>query len=262
MERVYENSFAQKLVTDQDLSLIFDERATGSLVIFLEGQREEITLHFEAKSTSYVKVFIQNHMDNALQLKVTSNVASDAILECGLLDLQNQPCQLELQGHLNEQGANMDFSIAQLCLCDCKKKSNLDITSHVSHTSGNMHNFAVVFNGGKYEMVAAGRIVKGAFASESHQETRVLTMENNHQCVALPILYIDEDDVKASHALSVGQPDAEQLYYLNSRGLTMRQAIGLLSIGYFKPILELIEDEQLKAEIGQETEKRVGMYEY
>ena len=78
----------------------------------------------------------------------------------------------------------------------------------------------------------------------------------------LPILYIDEDDVKASHALSVGQPDAEQLYYLNSRGLTMRQAIGLLSVGYFKPILELIEDEELKEKIAQETEERVGMYEY
>ena len=262
MERVYENRFAQTMAMDQDLNLTFNERATGSIVIFLEEPSKEMSLHLEAKSSSHVKLFIQNSMAHDLQLKVTANIAHDANLECGLLDLQNQPCHLELQGHLNEQGANMDFSIAQLCLCDCQKKSNLDITSHVSHTYGNMHNFAVVFDGGKYEMVAAGRIVKGAHASESHQETRVLTMGNNHQCVTLPILYIDEDDVKASHALSVGQPDAEQLYYLNSRGLTMRQAIGLLSVGYFKPILELIEDEELKAKIAQETEERVGMYEY
>lgn len=262
MERVYENRFAQTMAMDQDLTLTFNERSAGSIVLFLEGQCQEMTLHLEAKAACHAKVFIQNCMEHEVQLKLTANIASDANLECGLLDMQNQPCHLDLQGHLNQQGANMDFSIAQLCLSDIEKKSNLDITSHVSHTYGNMHNFAVVFDGGKYEMVASGRIVKGAYASESHQETRVLTMGNNHKCVTLPILYIDEDDVKASHALSVGQPDAEQLYYLNSRGLTMRQAIGLLSVGYFKPILELIEDEQLKAKIEQETEERVGMYEH
>lgn len=262
MERTYENRFADQIVTDQDLTLNFERHSRGTLVLFLEGEKEEVRLHLDAKENSGAKIFIQNRMDHAVKVVMTSNVAHDARVECGLLDLQDHPCKLELQGHLNEQGATMDFSMAQLCLSDQEKKSKLDITSHVSHTYGNMHNFAVVFDGGQYEMVASGRIVKGAYASESHQETRVLTMGDNHKCVTLPILYIDEDDVKASHALSVGQPDAEQLYYLNSRGLTMRQAIGLLSVGYFKPILELIEDEELKARIEQETEERVGMYEH
>ena len=75
-------------------------------------------------------------------------------------------------------------------------------------------------------------------------------------------LYIDENDVKASHALTIGQPDADQLYYLQSRGLSTRQAVGLLSIGYFKPVISLIEDESAREAIESRMEERVGLYEY
>ncbi len=38
--------------------------------------------------------------------------------------------------------------------------------------------------------------------------------------------------------------------------------MGLLSIGYFKPILGLIEDEALRHGLEEETERRVGVYEH
>ena len=41
---------------------------------------------------------------------------------------------------------------------------------------------------------------------------------------ANPILLIDEDDVKAGHAASVGQVNAEQVHYLMSRGITKEEA--------------------------------------
>ena len=39
---------------------------------------------------------------------------------------------------------------------------------------------------------------------------------------ANPILLIDEDDVMAGHAASVGRVDPTQLYYLMSRGIPKR----------------------------------------
>lgn len=40
---------------------------------------------------------------------------------------------------------------------------------------------------------------------------------------ANPILLIDEDDVEAGHAASVGRVDPEQLYYLMSRGISQKK---------------------------------------
>ena len=73
-------------------------------------------------------------------------------------------------------------------------------------------------------------------------------------------ILIDENDVKASHALTIGQPDADQLYYLQSRGLSTKQAVGLLSVGYFLPVIDLVEDEELKDSLRQEMESKVGLY--
>lgn len=262
MERTYENRFEDRIETDQSLDLRFDKRASGSLVIFLDGNADEMSIRLHADEYSYVKIFIQNRMEHPFTLNLDANIETDAKIELGLLDLQDDPLTFKADGSLNKQGATMELSTGQLCLGGKKKKSNIELTSKVPHTYGNIHNFAVVYDEGQYEMVAAGRIVKGAFGSESHQETRVLTMGKDHTCVTLPILYIDENDVKASHALTVGQPDAEQLYYLQSRGLSTTQAMGLLAIGYFKPVVELIGDEVLRQEMEQEIERRAGLYEH
>ena len=87
-----------------------------------------------------------------------------------------------------------------------------------------------------------------------------MTLGKDHKAQVIPLLLIDENDVKASHAQTIGQPDEEQLYYLKSRGLSQRQAMGLLSIGYLLPILELVSDEATKEKMREEMESKVGLY--
>ena len=89
---------------------------------------------------------------------------------------------------------------------------------------------------------------------------QIIHQNRDHMTKCIPLLLIDENDVKASHALTVGQPDEDQMYYLQSRGLTKKQAIGLLSVGYFLPVLDLIEDKDLKQQLQQEMESKVGLY--
>ena len=51
------------------------------------------------------------------------------------------------------------------------------------------------------------------------QESRVLMLSDQARSDANPILLIDENDVTAGHAASIGQVDPEDMYYLMSRGL-------------------------------------------
>ena len=71
-------------------------------------------------------------------------------------------------------------------------------------------NASSVFNG-------IGYIKHGGTKSIANQESRVLMLSENARGDANPILLIDEDDVEAGHAASVGRVDPEQLYYLMSR---------------------------------------------
>ncbi len=262
MNRTYKNRFEDRIEASEDLHLHFDKQASGNIVVFLAPHQEKIVLDLEAQEYSYAKVFVQNQSEKAIEIVLNGHIHHDAKVELGLLDLEETPTTFKARGLLQEQGATLDLYTATLCQNPHQKKADIEVVSQVAHTYGTIHNFCVCFDEGQYDVVAAGRIVKGAYGSESHQETRILTLGTNHKCIALPILYIDENDVKASHALTIGQPDEAQLYYLCSRGLTPKQAMGLLSIGYFKPILGLIEDEALRHGLEEETERRVGIYEH
>ena len=74
-------------------------------------------------------------------------------------------------------------------------------------------NASSVFNG-------IGYIKHGGTKSIANQESRVLMLSESD---ANPILLIDEDDVEAGHAASVGRVDPEQLYYLMSRGISQKK---------------------------------------
>lgn len=263
MEKTYKEVFQDRFeIKDSraDLKLVFDKRASGSLQIFTDDHIDELHVSLYADEYSYVKIFFQNRSDTPTKMVVHADVNKDARIRFGFMDMMDTPVDLEFKAELNAQGAAAELYTSQMCLKDAPKKNNFEINHHTAYTYGNMHNFAVTFDEGNYDCVAAGRIEKGCFSSESHQETRVLTMGSNHVARVIPILYIDENDVKASHALTIGQPDAEQLYYLQSRGLSKDQAIGLLSIGYFMPVIDLVDDDELHEKLRAEMEEKAGLY--
>ena len=65
-----------------------------------------------------------------------------------------------------------------------------------------------IFNG-------IGKIEHGASKSNAEQESRLLMLSEKARGDANPMLLIDEDDVMAGHAASVGRVDPVQLYYIN-----------------------------------------------
>jgi len=75
-----------------------------------------------------------------------------------------------------------------------------------------------------------GRIIidSGCAQSNSFLEERILLLSPNARGEAVPELEILTDDVKCSHAASLSTIDAQQAFYLQSRGLTEAQAQKLL----------------------------------
>ncbi|MFP3361049.1 SufD family Fe-S cluster assembly protein, partial [Planococcus sp. SIMBA_143] len=84
---------------------------------------------------------------------------------------------------------------------------------------------SAIFNG-------VTKIEHGAKKSNGEQTQRVLMMNEKARGDANPILLIDEDDVMAGHAASVGKVDPIQLYYLQSRGIPRHEAERLIIHGF------------------------------
>ena len=107
-------------------------------------------------------------------------------------------------------------------------------------------------------MDATGRIDRGAYKSESHQTSRALAFSEKQISTIIPNLMIDENDVMASHATSLGRVDENQMVYMQSRGLTVNQVMQLISTGYLLPIADFIDNEDLRNTLRNDIESMVS----
>ncbi|MEI3611609.1 Fe-S cluster assembly protein SufD [Pseudogracilibacillus sp. SO30301A] len=105
---------------------------------------------------------------------------------------------------------------------------------------------------------AIGEIDNGATRANAEQESRVLMLSGDARGDANPILLIDEDDVTAGHAASVGRVDDMQLYYLQSRGITKKDAERLIIHGFLAPVVNELPIETIKNQLTQLIEGKLS----
>lgn len=91
------------------------------------------------------------------------------------------------------------------------------------------------------------KIFKGAKNTNTFFREDALLLSKQAKAEAIPSLEIDENEVKAGHASTVGPVDSEQVFYLTSKGIAQEEAKKLIVQGYFHSIFEqLPEAEQEK----------------
>ncbi|MBI3385356.1 SufD family Fe-S cluster assembly protein [Candidatus Gottesmanbacteria bacterium] len=96
-------------------------------------------------------------------------------------------------------------------------------------------------------------IAKEAQVSDAYQRNENLLLSKEAKCNSKPYLEILANNVRCTHGATMGRPDREQLFYLQTRGLSAKQATKLLVDGFFNSLLAKIKDEkclsQLKTKI-------------
>ena len=109
---------------------------------------------------------------------------------------------------------------------------------------------SLIFNG-------IGHIIHGAKGADAQQESRVLMLSTKARGDANPILLIDDNDVSAGHAASVGRVNEEQLYYLMSRGLPKKLAERLVIRGFLGPSLTAVPSISVRKRLSDMIEEKL-----
>jgi Fe-S cluster assembly protein SufD len=82
------------------------------------------------------------------------------------------------------------------------------------------------------------RVHRGAVRSDARQTNHNMVLDEGAHADSVPNLDILENDVKCSHASTVGPVDEDQRYYIESRGVAPEVAEGLIVRGFFDAIIE------------------------
>ncbi len=96
-----------------------------------------------------------------------------------------------------------------------------------------------------------GKIVvhEGAVKADSRQSSRNLILSPLAEINARPQLEILTDDVKCSHGATTGSLDANQLFYLLSRGIDMATARGLLTFAFCEDVIARVPEPAIRAHL-------------
>jgi Fe-S cluster assembly protein SufD len=99
---------------------------------------------------------------------------------------------------------------------------------------------------------------KDAQKTDSKQSNKNLLLSENASINTKPQLEIYADDVRCTHGATIGQIDAEAVFYLRSRGIGLEEARNLLIQAFANDILDRIKFEPLRASLRETLGQRLG----
>ena len=102
------------------------------------------------------------------------------------------------------------------------------------------------------------RIREEAKGSAAYQTNRNLTLSEGAWAESVPNLDIRNNDVKCSHASTVGPIDDEQRFYLESRGIPPEVAERLVVLGFFDDVLGQLPVGWLRPELRAAVAAKLG----
>jgi Fe-S cluster assembly protein SufD len=89
----------------------------------------------------------------------------------------------------------------------------------------------------------------GAQKTDARQTNKNLLLSTEALVNTTPRLEIFADDVKCSHGATIGQLDADAIFYLRSRGIDLETARHLLTYAFATDILSRIKIEAIRTEL-------------
>ncbi|MDD3341021.1 MAG: SufD family Fe-S cluster assembly protein [Bacilli bacterium] len=123
----------------------------------------------------------------------------------------------------------------------------------VPSTHSNINNRAVLNDTAQGNFDVESFIKKGASKSSAYQKSKIINLSDTTLSNVNPVLLIDDYDVMAGHGATVAKISKQDLYYLQSRGLTVPNALKLITLGF---LLEIVPEYMLE-EIEELIERRM-----
>ena len=93
------------------------------------------------------------------------------------------------------------------------------------------------------------KINKNAKKTNAWLAVHLLLLSDKASGRAIPALEILENDIKAGHATTVGKVNDLEMFYLQSRGLSKKQAKQLIVEGFLKSVLDQMPNKNSELKI-------------
>jgi len=201
-----------------------------------------------AKGARLAHLRLQAESTQAFHLgAVHATIAEDAAYDGFSLVTGARLARSEIHARLAGPRAHAALNAAQVL----RGRQHADFTTIVSHDAPSGTSRQTVKNvlDGHARGVFQGKIevARAAQKTDGYQMNQALLLSPDAEIDSKPQLEIFADDVKCSHGATVGALDADQLFYLTSRGIPRDEASGMLVRAFLAEALALVQHDGARA---------------
>ena len=234
---------------------------------FGEGGLEtsaNITVEVQALAGSQVKFSAIDRLGKHVTtfMNRRGRLANDASIDWALGIMNQGNVVADFDSDLMGTGSHANLKV--VALSSGRQVQGIDsrVTNYGPHSVGHILQHGVILERGTLTFNGIGHIIRGAKGADAQQESRVLMLSDKARSDANPILLIDENEVTAGHAASIGQVDPEDMYYLMSRGLDRATAERLVIRGFLGSVITEIPVKEVRDEMIQVIEDTLAKRNY
>ncbi len=220
-----------KLIVDKENNITIENK-----VIYLDIKKENVTINIRGK------VLINDLTESEEKLKVIINLSKDSELVYNNFKKGKINQQITLN---QENNSILIYNFSLLATL----KSSLKIIASIkgSNNSCEINVKGVPIEKGSINVIATGDIEKNIINNKYLENIRILSC-NEEENTIIPNLLVSSNNIEALHNATISSISFDELFYLNSKGLSEETAKKLIIKGFLLNNLELSEEDKLKLE--------------
>lgn len=228
-------------------SIVLEPGARLSLIEIAHGEgtylHNAVTSVSVAAGATLSHARLQEEGPEAFHVNTTfAHIAERGTYDAFVLTLGARLARTEVHARLAGPNGAVHLNGAQLL----GGSQHGDITTVVSHDAPSCASRQTVKNvlDGRSRGVFQGKIevARAAQKTDGYQMNQALLLSPNAEIDCKPQLEIYADDVKCSHGATVGELDADQMFYLRSRGVPEASARAILVRAFLTEALDVVHD--------------------
>ncbi len=239
---------------NSDSTIILESAGSATL-----SENVEIVVEDGAKLTV---ISLQEWSNDALQLSSHfATVGRDAVLRHMVISLSGAVVRVNPSVHLAGEGS--DAELYGLYFADAGQHFEQRVyLHHLGQNTRGRVNYKGALQGAGARAVWVGDVLIGpdAAGTDSYEQNRNLVLSEGTRADSIPNLEIETGDILgAGHASATGRFDDEQLFYLQSRGVSEAEARRLVVIGFLSEIVQKVGNAELESRLHSAIEAELAL---
>lgn len=236
----------------------------GNLVVTFDSMSDKPSanisyLKFVLEENANLNVVILNKLngESLNTLAIDAEQGANSKLNITIVDFGAKTSVINCYSNLSGDGAKNNLN--SIYIAKNQKFIDLNyITDILGKKCGsNINSKGALMDSAKKHFKGTISFEKGAKKSKGNEQEFSYLLSKDVSCLSLPMLLCKEEDVEGEHSASSGKIDKNLLFYLESRGLSEKDATKMIIKASFNSLLNNIEDDSFKDMIIDEIDRKV-----